>query len=1347
MVVPLPKSKPTYRGPLPTSKPAPTARNETAAKVFSDLQKQLSGRGPRTPVFTPPRKGSRPIAKLYNELTPLEQEARDKQGIESLKGFAVGLPAGLLGLPADLAALIFRDAPQLAAKLVTGQELKVEERTFIDKLVGDFQRAAGAEAIMEKMGFGEDLLPEEDEKGQPVNLATDALSQAGVTPFRAGSLIGEAIAPIPTGAGIARLLGRRSTDAGEVLPAERVEPTISTTSDEPGEIIEGSVVERLTGPVDEAAVERATDFETVLPDEGPRTNVTQIMGDASFRQLGDYEEGMARVDTGALDEAGLIARFEELESDIRQTQVLIDDAVSIGEPIPNNLATLRQAHEDDIANVRNELIGRRDGHYVQLTDEEATAPLMAAFPVEDVEMPEELLNRIDSILAKEPDGPDLPMLDVTDTNANIIPGPDEGFQGLPGGVGSLDESMPIYGNYNLTIGGMPDEFKGSVTHYSPTMTNFQNFVGSNAFARQAPVRRGDNQPTLGGKLEARQWLAALSKNPTSSQKIGTVEKEIKGSEFENIMKADESQKYSQTEIRRLLTSRLPQTRVRTFLESNHFDEINDGTSPFNTYSRMHFDEQYRREDLNSARDKGVVVFSNTAPTINVPGFGRMKPKALHDYYGNYPGYYGHGRFIIVERQDGKKFLQINEIQSNSISNISSGSEAGYETNMYGETVRKYVKKLEDRLEAWREGREDVRIPYNEEVHKIFKEVEDLKPEVVRREDILSKSIQENEQALETLKNDIDYKFSPKRMLDPENSYGEGAEYVFGPKAYKGLLENDALIAQALLPDDPADFNVYVKNMSDIFADILDSQGVAYPARVLDALVPVVKTARDRLADGNLPSFDKEMMREIIDIDSADYIDDSARLKADLENTFAALPEIEKFKLMLRYKLRDNAKYNYQRALMKDMLAEDKTFLKIVDDLPEDKKAKLFGNTTSARTTATELADEQNEIIDKIYNDFSTGPTKDNLVRRLEEENIAFEGEGTFGLFDPDVIYSRADAEDIYIKSTIGSLLRSDNGRSFLNGVSLTERVNDLNKATVELVRQAAEIAPEAATARQGWRDALSDLPNKEDVATLLEIAKKTEESGGTKGFQSAEPYNNDADFYKFATRAIIKEAEKLDLDGVIIPDAAYLATQPQRRPNDAFLRNYGRVIDEELSELTKADENAGVGIQLGGGMDIKDRVEDPLIAGNSKGFEVDGVDPNNFELQGRLQPFKDEKNNAEREFKALRKKIDDLEKKLAAAEKRASDAPDDQDIADEVIRLQDEMSDVDVDLREARDRRNNVKDALKRETDRNSTRYNSNLRIVEFDNDANKQLARRPIRRAAGGMVRSGIGAMAREVM
>ena len=81
--------------------------------------------------------------------------------------------------------------------------------------------------------------------------------------------------------------------------------------------------------------------------------------------------------------------------------------------------------------------------------------------------------------------------------------------------------------------------------------------------------------------------------------------------------------------------------------------------------------------------------------------------------------------------------------------------------------------------------------------------------------------------------------------------------------------------------------------------------------------------------------------------------------------------------------------------------------------PKTKKQKLFANPTNAENP-TELADEQNKIIDKIYNDFSTGPTKDDLVRRLEEKNDVFEGVGEFGLFK-EVAYSRADAEEIYIK--------------------------------------------------------------------------------------------------------------------------------------------------------------------------------------------------------------------------------------------------------------------------------------------------------------------------------------------
>ncbi len=103
---------------------------------------------------------------------------------ETLKGLSVGIPSGALGLPADLLALIFRDAPQIASKLVTGKPLEVEERTFIDRLVGGIQRRAGSERIREGIISLFDVdtgdTPEEQ----------DAFEQA--------TLAGELVAPVPT---------------------------------------------------------------------------------------------------------------------------------------------------------------------------------------------------------------------------------------------------------------------------------------------------------------------------------------------------------------------------------------------------------------------------------------------------------------------------------------------------------------------------------------------------------------------------------------------------------------------------------------------------------------------------------------------------------------------------------------------------------------------------------------------------------------------------------------------------------------------------------------------------------------------------------------------------------------------------------------------------------------------------------------------------------------------------------------------------------------------------------------------------------------------------------------------
>tara|TARA_B100001057_G_scaffold238936_1_gene239185 strand:+ start:755 stop:4615 length:3861 start_codon:yes stop_codon:yes gene_type:complete len=1286
MVVPLPQSKPSSRD--------RASRNANAAQFFTDLQSELSAPDPRTPVAAPrsPVRG-RPLAKLYRDLTPLEQEARDKQGIETLKGLAVGIPAGLLGLPADLAALIFRDAPQLAAKLVTGQELEVEERTFIDKLVGDFQRAAGAEAIIEKMGFGADLLPEEDEKGQPVSLATDALSQAGVTPFRAGSLISEVATPIPTGAGIARLLGRRSNAAGEVLPPERVDPTISTTSDELGDIIEGSVVERLENPYPaDSIIAELDEIERVAAEElaaappeppTPAANFIQTRDDVIDDGNGVFEfDQTGRLETGALTDDELVQRYIEARDEFTAGMAARPEGPLDLNDVDNLAQDAADRAGTRMGYIQNELIGRRDGHFVQLTDNE-----LAEIQVQEA---------VGEMLSK-PDEPEAPAsLAVTDTNNNIIPEAGEGFQGLPGGIGALDESMPIYGNYNLTIGSMPDEFKGSVIHYSPSMTNYQNFVGSRAFARQ----QGSDK-----KLEAKQWLAALNKNPESSQKIGTVGKEIKNSEFENIMLSNPEKKYNETEIRRLLTSRLPQTRSRTFLESKSNQEYQDGDSPFSSLYAV--DAQYRPADLNSARDKGLIIFSNTAPTIDVPGFGRLKPKPVHNYYGGssgYPGYYAHGRFLVVESSAGKKYMQINELQSNSVSDVSSGSHLG---------GTRYVKTLEDRLQAYRDGYESVRVPYTPEVHKIMKEVQDLKPEVITTNDVLARSIQENAAEITKVQQELTPEYGRQADIASFDQGGQGlAEIKFLGPIVSDLRSSAQRIAKLISPVPPTDplaaySSLYGKKMAEeIVEEIFDTRGLAYTADDVKQAGQYVQLQRNSLEmfreDGTVPYLRPESRRRIMnvpddaDTPSADVTDefirnsnisdeDFVRLALDESFTFGKVLEIEK-------------------KMITSLLLKDDRIVKILEDLSPEQLNTLDSGPYSAKKPIFEEAEAKltEDLIEEISRTVRAS-FDDSLLQAVPEAAASLKLPND----------AKGAVEDV-LRSVLNS------AGTHLKDIDDARRLTELGKTGAELVSKVADIADDVAAAQVGWNDALANLPNAEDVATLMDIARITGQE--RRGFIEALPYNSDEDFYKFAFRAANKEAEKLGLDGVIYPDAAYLSTQPQRSPNDAFLRNYGRVIDGEIKELTKADENAGVRLRK---VDITG--DDPFeIIGRGEGFEVNGVDPNDLNVQEALQPFRTEVRNADRDYKQAKATVDDLERQ----------GTDTADMADE---LEEE--------RLMRTRLENVKATLETEMRRRSTTYNSELRVVEFDNDANKQLARRPIRRATGGMVRSGIGAMAREVM
>ncbi len=203
--------------------PAPRPdRNAAAAQMFSNLP-------PTLPVAPPIGRRS------------ADRGFQLKPGLpETLKGLAVGAPSGLLGLPADALAFVFRDLPQVAEAFFTGKldELSIEDKTKLDVYLSNLQKRAGAETI--RKGIVEAL---------GINTGdTDETREA----FDQAAFLSEAVTPIPTIAGLAKLSKGRGPRA-EILPPERAEPTINIPRGQlESPIIEGEAVE--VGP-------RTTDVE------------------------------------------------------------------------------------------------------------------------------------------------------------------------------------------------------------------------------------------------------------------------------------------------------------------------------------------------------------------------------------------------------------------------------------------------------------------------------------------------------------------------------------------------------------------------------------------------------------------------------------------------------------------------------------------------------------------------------------------------------------------------------------------------------------------------------------------------------------------------------------------------------------------------------------------------------------------------------------------------------------------------------------------------------------------------------------------------------------------------------
>ena len=614
--------------PVPKSRPANLMQRETRdqrdrRRAIQNVEQQL--------------KGGRSL--LGSELTAAGLAERRSEGLDALKGVAVGLPAGLLGLPADLLALLMRDAPQAAAQLASGKsidELKIEDRTLVDKAVSKFQEYAGAEAIAGYMGFGDEL--SED----PAEFESSTL---GMNPFRQGMLAGEVVAdPLLAYKAFTKFkgLGPSARESQAVMEAA---PTVTHTG------LDGDQTQLLDFTPEGTA---ADDFE-----------------------FGNYvfPEERVHTPTGRTVPAGTGVRGRQEDFAAPRTPDLAPGPVeapgiTMGAPLdlPNELTLPNELPLADRVDLTNQFEDLRVELARQELDEaEGIATLPAAEDVIDVEpVVQAALSPIrQAALSQKP-------FPITQSMDEF---PEGGVSSLGSGYFDADkiteEVIPgsgrqgiattfNYGNNNL----QQINRQGAIADYSPTFQTIDRLED-----------RGPN-----GYYSKEELIDILESQPAEAVR------DLKGSGFIDYLKSDFApDTYSSVdELRADFIKRTPQLKVMTVTEGDiqaqaaakadaeamniDFDE--NKLLPFSENQKLPYSGQqsFFDNDDDLLLDRGAIIINN--PNTNI--IQDYELKSSHNYFGSkysgVPGYIAHSRFsVILDPKNSKRTAIIEEIQGNAVS--------------------------------------------------------------------------------------------------------------------------------------------------------------------------------------------------------------------------------------------------------------------------------------------------------------------------------------------------------------------------------------------------------------------------------------------------------------------------------------------------------------------------------------------------------------------------------------------------------------------------------------------------------------------------------------------------------
>ena len=563
---------------------------------------------------------------LFDELTPAGQAARTASGVTALKGVAVGIPAGLAGLPADLFALIARDLPDLYHKLIRGEPLNEKEQGQFYRAADEFQKVAGTEAMAGYMGF-EDELQDED--------------------FQQGLMVGAFGAdPALIATGVGKFLGRGARTTADATRSTDLEPV--GAPDAPTTTVPG---------LSEIPTENIPNVGEVL--DFTRPDADPALGEMELFQ---FEEDMFHIGTGTRIPVGFTVRGS---LDDFETAGGRDARFADRTEVTQRMAT----PEETAAVMRGE-----DPAEVAPTDE-GIATLPAAEDVIDVEpVAQAALTPVRTEGQQQLRQQAFPITEDADVFepsgiSELGPGyfgPDRDFSGTVPGSGQRGIATTFdYGNTNLrTI-----KRQGEVADYSPSFQTLDRLPDRD-YTKQQVIDFLEAQPEAAMRDLKGSGFIEYLRSPYAPDTYDSVAD----------LRRDYMIHTPQLRVKTVSNNDIAEQQARLAVDPNSVES--EDLLPFSMRSdrdsKLPYSGQqtFFEEGTNQAPfDRGVIILNN--PNTSMVAGKRLRAPAGHNYFGGaagVPGYIAHSRYAVVLGPTGKKIAVIEESQGNTVSQAARGQK-------------------------------------------------------------------------------------------------------------------------------------------------------------------------------------------------------------------------------------------------------------------------------------------------------------------------------------------------------------------------------------------------------------------------------------------------------------------------------------------------------------------------------------------------------------------------------------------------------------------------------------------------------------------------------------------------